>query len=123
MGGVEAIGMARDGRDTSPVKARNEAQAHYRTAIDGKRLYFLRQAKQPAGKHGSVRQRRRSIDSPKGRRRIIVTRPVLQADERGFCPVISLKNSRLTKLASTMSLKRLGASFYAILLCARKSVR
>lgn len=57
MGGVEAIGMARDSRDTSPVKARNEAQAHYLNAIDSKQL-FLRPAKPAAGKHGSVRQRR-----------------------------------------------------------------
>ncbi|ESH29578.1 hypothetical protein SEEGA711_26455, partial [Salmonella enterica subsp. enterica serovar Gaminara str. ATCC BAA-711] len=40
MGGVEAIGMARDSRDTSPVKARNEAQAHYLNAIDSKQLIF-----------------------------------------------------------------------------------
>lgn len=57
MGGVEAIGMARDSRDTSPVKARNEAQAHYLNAIDSNSL-FLRPAKPAAGKHGSVRQRR-----------------------------------------------------------------
>ncbi|ELP08728.1 hypothetical protein SEEE5646_00812 [Salmonella enterica subsp. enterica serovar Enteritidis str. 50-5646] len=40
MGGVEAIGMARDSRDTSPVKARNEAQAHYLNTIDSKQLIF-----------------------------------------------------------------------------------
>lgn len=57
MGGVEAIGMARDSRDTSPVKARNEAQAHYLNAIDVNSL-FLRPAKPAVEKHGSVRQRR-----------------------------------------------------------------
>ena len=36
MGGVEAIGMARDSRDTSPILARNEAQLHYLKAIESK---------------------------------------------------------------------------------------
>lgn len=58
MGGVEAIGMARDSRDTSPVKARNEAQAHYLNAIDSKQLIFAYRSKPAAEKHGSVRQRR-----------------------------------------------------------------
>lgn len=58
MGGVEAIGMARDSRDTTPIKARNEAQAHYLNAIDSKQL-ILRPAKPDAEKHGLVRQRRR----------------------------------------------------------------
>ncbi len=40
MSGVEAIGMARDSRDTSPIEARNEAQAHYLNAIDNKQLIF-----------------------------------------------------------------------------------
>lgn len=34
MGGVEAIGMARDSRDATPITARNEAQAHYLNAIE-----------------------------------------------------------------------------------------
>ena len=33
MSGVEAIGMARDSRDTSPILARNEAQLHYLKAV------------------------------------------------------------------------------------------
>lgn len=62
MGGVEAIGMARDSRDTSPVKARNEAQAHYLNAIDSKQLILrpakpLRKNMDQCGKGG------RSIDS------------------------------------------------------------
>ncbi len=40
MGGVEAIGMARDSRDTSPILARNEAQLHYLKAIESKQLIF-----------------------------------------------------------------------------------
>lgn len=58
MGGVEAIGMARDSRDTSPIRARNEAQAHYLNAIDSKQL-ILQPAKPNAEKHGLARQRRR----------------------------------------------------------------
>nr|VUD30618.1 phosphate starvation-inducible protein PhoH [Raoultella sp. NCTC 9187] len=34
MSGVEAIGMARDSRDLSPIEARNDAQVHYLNAID-----------------------------------------------------------------------------------------
>ncbi len=40
MSGVEAIGMARDSRDTSPILARNEAQLHYLKAIESKQLIF-----------------------------------------------------------------------------------
>lgn len=40
MSGVEAIGMARDSRDNSPIVARNEAQAHYLNAIESKQLIF-----------------------------------------------------------------------------------
>ena len=40
MSGVEAIGMARDSRDTSPIAARSEAQAQYLEAIESKQLIF-----------------------------------------------------------------------------------
>ncbi len=42
MSGVEAIGMARDSRDTSPILARNEAQLHYLKAIESKQLILPR---------------------------------------------------------------------------------
>ncbi len=56
MSGVEAIGMARDSRDTSPIEARNEAQAHYLNAIDNKQLIFAT-GEAGCGKTGSVRRR------------------------------------------------------------------
>ena len=79
MSGVEAIGMARDSRDNSPIVARNEAQAQYLNAID----------------------------------RIIVTRPVLQADEDlGFLPGdISEKFAPYFRPVYDVLVKRLGASF------------
>ena len=40
MSGVEAIGMARDCRDNSPVEARNDAQERYLQAIARKKLIF-----------------------------------------------------------------------------------
>ncbi|PPS58653.1 hypothetical protein CRX72_20470 [Pantoea sp. BRM17] len=40
MGGLDAIGMARDVRDRAPIAARNEAQAHYLNAIETKQLIF-----------------------------------------------------------------------------------
>lgn len=42
MGGVEAIGMARDSRDATPITARNEAQAQYPNAIESKQLIRYR---------------------------------------------------------------------------------
>lgn len=56
MSGVEAIGMARDSRDTTPVMARNEAQSHYLNAIESKQLIFAT-AKPGVVKPGSVRQK------------------------------------------------------------------
>lgn len=79
MGGVEAIGMARDSRDTSPILARNEAQLHYLKAIESKQLIF---ATGEAG-CGKPDQRSKAAEAliHKDVDRIIVTRPVLQADE------------------------------------------
>ncbi len=57
MGGVEAIGMARDSRDTSPILARNEAQLHYLKAIESKQLISPR-AKPGAEKPRSAQQKR-----------------------------------------------------------------
>ncbi len=57
MGGVEAIGMARDSRDTSPILARNEAQLHYLKAIESKQLIFAT-GEAGCGKTGSAQQKR-----------------------------------------------------------------
>lgn len=123
MGGVEAIGMARDSRDTSPVKARNEAQAHYLNAIGSKQLIFAT-GEAGCGKTWISAAKAAEALIHKDVERIIVTRPVLQADEDlGFCPVISLKNSRLIFVPSTMSCLNGWARPLCNIVCARKSVR
>ncbi len=80
MGGVEAIGMARDSRDTSPILARNEAQLHYLKAIESKQLIF---ATGEAGVRKNLISAAKAAEAliHKDVDRIIVTRPVLQADE------------------------------------------
>lgn len=80
MGGVEAIGMARDSRDTSPIKARNEAQAHYLNAIDSKQLIFCDRRSRMRKTWISAAKAAEALIH-KDVERIIVTRPVLQADE------------------------------------------
>ena len=80
MSGVEAIGMARDSRDTSPIEARNEAQAHYLNAIDNKQLIFAT-GEAGCGKTWISAAKAAEALIHKDVDRIIVTRPVLQADE------------------------------------------
>jgi phosphate starvation-inducible PhoH-like protein len=86
MSGVEAIGMARDSRDTSPIVARNEAQAHYLNAIESKQLIFAT-GEAGCGKTWISAAKAAEALIHKDVDRIIVTRPVLQADEDlGFLP-------------------------------------
>ncbi len=86
MGGVEAIGMARDSRDTSPILARNEAQLHYLKAIESKQLIFAT-GEAGCGKTWISAAKAAEALIHKDVDRIIVTRPVLQADEDlGFLP-------------------------------------
>lgn len=80
MGGVEAIGMARDSRDTSPILARNEAQLHYLKAIESKQLIFAT-GEAGCGKTWISAAKAAEALIHKDVDRIIVTRPVLQADE------------------------------------------
>ncbi|SUH09799.1 phosphate starvation-inducible protein PsiH [Salmonella enterica subsp. enterica] len=112
MGGVEAIGMARDSRDTSPVKARNEAQAHYLNAIDSKQLIFAT-GEAGCGKTWISAAKAAEALIHKDVERIIVTRPVLQADEDlGFLPGdIAEKFAPYFRPVYDVLLKRLGASF------------
>jgi phosphate starvation-inducible PhoH-like protein len=85
MSGVEAIGMARDSRDNSPIVARNEAQAHYLNAIESKQLIFAT-GEAGCGKTWIAAKAAEALIH-KDVERIIVTRPVLQADEDlGFLP-------------------------------------
>ena len=80
MGGLDAIGMACDSRDRAPIEARNDAQAHYLNAIETKQLIFA------TGEAGCGKTRISAAKAAealihKDVDRIIVTRPVLQADE------------------------------------------
>lgn len=112
MSGVEAIGMARDCRDHSPIEARNEAQAHYLNAIERKQLIFAT-GEAGCGKTWISAAKAAEALILKHVERIIVTRPVLQADEDlGFLPGdISEKFAPYFRPVYDILVKRLGASF------------
>ncbi|MRS13635.1 phosphate starvation-inducible protein PhoH [Enterobacteriaceae bacterium RIT691] len=112
MGGVESIGMARDCRDNSPIEARNEAQAHYLNAIESKQLIFAT-GEAGCGKTWISAAKAAEALIHKDVERIIVTRPVLQADEDlGFLPGdISEKFAPYFRPVYDILVKRLGASF------------
>ncbi|MEB8022960.1 phosphate starvation-inducible protein PhoH [Raoultella ornithinolytica] len=112
MSGVEAIGMARDSRDTSPIEARNDAQAHYLNAIDNKQLIFAT-GEAGCGKTWISAAKAAEALIHKDVDRIIVTRPVLQADEDlGFLPGdIAEKFAPYFRPVYDVLVRRLGASF------------
>ncbi|WP_016807400.1 phosphate starvation-inducible protein PhoH [Klebsiella oxytoca] len=112
MSGVEAIGMARDSRDLSPIEARNEAQAHYLNAIDNKQLIFAT-GEAGCGKTWISAAKAAEALIHKDVDRIIVTRPVLQADEDlGFLPGdIAEKFAPYFRPVYDVLVRRLGASF------------
>ncbi len=112
MSGVESIGMARDSRDNSPIAARNEAQAHYLDAIERKQLIFAT-GEAGCGKTWISAAKAAEALIHKDVDRIIVTRPVLQADEDlGFLPGdISEKFAPYFRPVYDVLVKRLGASF------------
>ncbi len=112
MSGVESIGMARDSRDNSPIAARNEAQAHYLDAIERKQLIFAT-GEAGCGKTWISAAKAAEALIHKDVDRIIVTRPVLQADEDlGFLPGdISEKFAPYFRPVYDVLVKRMGASF------------
>ncbi len=112
MSGVEAIGMARDSRDASPIEARNDAQAHYLNAIDSKQLIFAT-GEAGCGKTWISAAKAAEALIHKDVDRIIVTRPVLQADEDlGFLPGdIAEKFAPYFRPVYDVLVRRLGASF------------
>ncbi len=112
MGGVESIGMARDTRDHSPIEARNEAQAHYLHAIESKQLIFAT-GEAGCGKTFISAAKAAEALILKDVDRIIVTRPVLQADEDlGFLPGdISEKFAPYFRPVYDILVRRLGSSF------------
>lgn len=112
MGGVNAIGMARETRDQAPIVARNPAQADYLSAIDHRKLIF---ATGEAGCGKTWISAAKAADAliNKEVERIIVTRPVLQADEDlGFLPGdMAEKFAPYFRPVYDVLVKRLGASF------------
>lgn len=112
MGGLDAIGMARDSRDHSPIEARNEAQAHYLKAIETKQLIFAT-GEAGCGKTWISAAKAAEALINKDVERIIVTRPVLQADEDlGFLPGnIAEKFAPYFRPVYDVLVKRLGSSF------------
>ncbi|MCV9877769.1 phosphate starvation-inducible protein PhoH [Brenneria izbisi] len=112
MGGIESIGMARENRDTSVIEARTTAQEHYLSAIENKQLIF---ATGEAGCGKTFLSAAKAAEAliHKEVERIIVTRPVLQADEDlGFLPGdIAEKFAPYFRPVYDVLLRRLGASF------------
>ncbi|MFE8104331.1 phosphate starvation-inducible protein PhoH [Brenneria goodwinii] len=112
MGGIESIGMARENRDTSIIEARTTAQEHYLSAIENKQLIF---ATGEAGCGKTFLSAAKAAEAliHKEVDRIIVTRPVLQADEDlGFLPGdIAEKFAPYFRPVYDVLLRRLGASF------------
>ncbi|MBJ3815960.1 phosphate starvation-inducible protein PhoH [Shimwellia pseudoproteus] len=112
MSGVESIGMARDSRDTSPIHARNDTQQSYLDAIETKQLIFAT-GEAGCGKTFISAAKAAEALIHKDVERIIVTRPVLQADEDlGFLPGdIAEKFAPYFRPVYDILLRRLGSSF------------
>ncbi|MEA9392571.1 phosphate starvation-inducible protein PhoH [Acerihabitans sp. TG2] len=112
MSGIESIGMARDSRDTTLIEARNEVQDAYLHAIDTKQLIF---ATGEAGCGKTFLSAAKAAEAliHKEVERIIVTRPVLQADEDlGFLPGdIAEKFAPYFRPVYDILLRRFGSSF------------
>ncbi|MCU6376801.1 phosphate starvation-inducible protein PhoH, partial [Morganella morganii] len=111
-GGVETIGMAREKRDNSAVLPRNDAQDKYIRSIAHKQLII---ANGEAGCGKTFISTALAADAliNKEIERIIVTRPVLQAEEDlGFLPGdISEKFAPYFRPVYDVLVKRMGASF------------
>ncbi len=112
MGGIETIGMAREKRDNAPVTARTEAQVAYLSAIESKQLIFAT-GEAGCGKTFISAAKAAEALIHKEVDRIIVTRPVLQADEDlGFLPGdVSEKFAPYFRPVYDVLVRRLGASF------------
>lgn len=103
--------MARDKRDSSPIEARTEAQGHYLSAIENKQLIFAT-GEAGCGKTFISAAKAAEALIHKEVDRIIVTRPVLQADEDlGFLPGISPKFAPYFRPVYDILVRRLGSSF------------
>jgi len=109
---VESIGMSTEKKDARPLEARNSSQVAYLAALRSKDLIFAT-GEAGCGKtflataEACERLMAKDVD------RIIVTRPVLQADEDlGFLPGdVAEKFAPYFRPVYDVLLKRLGASF------------
>ncbi|CDL81281.1 Phosphate starvation-inducible protein [Xenorhabdus szentirmaii DSM 16338] len=112
IGGIEAIGMARENKDTSEIIPRTEAQYRYMRAINNKQLII---ADGEAGCGKTYISAAMAADALINKEvdKIIVTRPVLQAEEDlGFLPGdMSEKFAPYFRPVYDVLLKRMGASF------------
>lgn len=110
--GIEPIGMAKERRDNSPIIPRNEAQKLYINSIKHKRLIF---ANGEAGCGKTFISTALAADAliNKDISKIIVTRPVLQAEEDlGFLPGdMAEKFAPYFRPVYDVLVKRLGNSF------------
>ncbi|MEQ4922126.1 phosphate starvation-inducible protein PhoH [Proteus hauseri] len=110
--GIDTIGMAREKRDERVLSPRTEAQHQYMNAIQHQNLVF---ATGEAGCGKTFLSAAMAADAliNKEIERIIVTRPVLQADEDlGFLPGdIAEKFAPYFRPVYDVLVKRLGASF------------
>lgn len=109
---IDAALPAKEKRDASPIEARNEAQTKYLTALNEKSLVFST-GEAGCGKTfiAAAIAAERLLD--KEIERIIVTRPVLSADEDlGFLPGdVSEKFAPYFRPVYDVLRKRLGGSF------------
>ncbi|MGM3176119.1 phosphate starvation-inducible protein PhoH [Dickeya lacustris] len=112
LGGIESIGMARESRDTSTIAARNQAQTLYLSAIENKSLIFA-SGEAGCGKTFLSAAKAAQALLHKEVERIIVTRPVLQAEEDlGFLPGdIAEKFAPYFRPVYDVLQRRLGSSF------------
>lgn len=110
--GIEPIGMAKERRDTSTITPRNDAQKFYINSIKHKQLII---ANGEAGCGKTYISTALAADAliNKDIQKIIVTRPVLQAEEDlGFLPGdIAEKFAPYFRPVYDVLLKRLGNSF------------
>lgn len=111
--GIEPIGMAKERRDMSPITPRNDAQKLYINSIKHKQLIF---ANGEAGCGKTYISTALAADAliNKDINKIIVTRPVLQAEEDlGFLPGdMADKFAPYFRPVYDVLVKRLGSSFY-----------
>lgn len=109
---LDHIGMAKEKRDTRPIQAKNENQQAYLKAIDSKALIFST-GSAGAGKTWLASAKACEQLINKDIERIIVTRPVLSADEDlGFLPGdISEKFAPYFRPVYDVLHARLGGSF------------